>query len=120
MATNRYPWDLYSEGRPVISLKCGEDRDGVERHADVHRGGELRAHSAHALAGGSQALLAFALDHQHVAASRLREMPGDAGSHDAAADNYHICRFGHVATILPYGGREADTKFVNLLARSIV
>jgi hypothetical protein len=43
----------------------------------------------------------------------LGEMPRDARSHDAAADNDHVCRFGHVATILAYGGE----KIVNLLAR---
>ncbi len=68
-------------------FECGVERNRVQRHLDVGLGGELGAHSAHALAGGTFALVRLALDDEHVAAARLGQMPGDAGAHNPAADD---------------------------------
>ena len=65
----------------------------VQRHLDVRRGGELGAHSAHALAGGAFALVGFALDDEHVAGSGFGEVPGDAGANDASANDDDVCGF---------------------------
>jgi hypothetical protein len=78
-------------------LERGVEGDGVERHADVHRSGELGAHASHAFAGGALALVGLALDDQHVFAAGGGEVPGDAGAHDAAADDDHV-RCVHAAS----------------------
>src|SRR5260370_17165225 len=57
-----------------------QERNRIERHLDIDVGGELRAHAAHALAGGSQAFPCFALDHQHVLHAGFGEMESDAGT----------------------------------------
>jgi hypothetical protein len=73
-------------------IEAGEERDGVERHADIDGRGELGAHPAHALPRGALALLGLAFQHQHVAASRFRQVPGDAGADNPAADDDDIRR----------------------------
>jgi hypothetical protein len=63
----------------------------IQRHLNVDGRGKLRAHAAHALAGGALALRAFPLDHQHAFAARMREMPGDAGANNAAPNDDYVC-----------------------------
>ena len=87
------PADGIPPGWPSRSSNAAVKRDGVQRHLNVRRGGELRAHSAHALAGRAFALMRFALDDQHVAATCFGQVPGDAGADDAAAndDYFAVC-----------------------------
>ena len=49
--------------------------------------GELRPHSAHALAGGTLALGGFALEHQNVFASGGGQVIGNARADDPSADD---------------------------------
>src|SRR5208337_4537659 len=71
-------------------LEAGVKRNGVERHLDVDRSGELGAHSSHALAGRTLALMGFPLNQQHVAATSVSQMPRNARTHNTAADNHDI------------------------------
>ena len=73
-------------------IEPAEERDGVHRHADVDRRGELGAHAAHALSGGSLTLRGFAFDHHHVAAPRFGQVIRDAGADNAAPDDNDIRR----------------------------
>src|SRR5437868_7343634 len=66
--------------------------DRVERHLDVHPGGELGAHAAHAFARRAFALMRLSLEDQHIAAAALGEMVGDAGADDSSPDDDDICR----------------------------
>src|SRR5437868_7902451 len=79
-------------GMPQALLEAGIKRNRVERHLDVHRGGELGAHPAHALARGTLALSAFPLDNQNISAACDGEVVGDARAYDSSADDDHICR----------------------------
>ena len=73
-------------------VERGVERNRVQRHLDVGLGSELRAHAAHALAGGPFALVRFALHDEHVAATGFRQMPRDARADDSAADNDYFRR----------------------------
>src|SRR5450432_2614217 len=79
-------------GMPETLLEAGIKRNRVERHLDIHRGRELGAHAAHALAGGSLALRRFPLDDQNVAAARSGEVIRNARSDNSSADDDHIRR----------------------------
>src|ERR1039458_5266763 len=72
------------------------ERNGVERHLYVGRGGKLGAHAPHALAGGTLALMGFALHDQNGAATSLRKMPRNTGTYNAAADDHHFRRLHSV------------------------
>jgi len=72
-------------------VKGGVKRDGVKRHLDVDRGGELGADAAHALSGGPLALGGLALDDENVFAAGSGEVVGDAGADDSAADDDDFC-----------------------------
>ena len=72
-----------------------EERNGVNGHADVHVGCELRAHAAHAFAGGAKALAGLAFDDQHVLAARFGQMKRDAGPDDSRADDDYVRGFCH-------------------------
>ena len=85
-------WAVVS-GLPETVVELRVELDGVHRHLDVRCGGELRPHSAHALTGGSLALVRLAFDDEYVAASLFGEMPGDAGADDASAYNDDVCGF---------------------------
>ncbi len=69
-----------------------EEGDGIERHLNVHGGRELGPHATHALAGGAFALVTLAFQNENVAATCRRQLIGDAGADDAAADNDYVCR----------------------------
>jgi hypothetical protein len=77
---------------PHHFVEGAEEGDGVHRHADVDRRGELRADAAHALPGGALALAGFPFDDQNVGASRFRQVIRDAGTYDSAADDDDIRR----------------------------
>src|ERR1700686_536458 len=53
--------------RPVVSrisesvVEAGIKRNGIKRHLNIDRSGELRSHTTHALAGGTLALSRFYL-----------------------------------------------------------
>jgi hypothetical protein len=51
----------------LIELRKEVDR--VLRHLNIHRRRELRAHAAHAFAGGPFTLVGLTLDHQHIGRS---------------------------------------------------
>jgi hypothetical protein len=59
-------------------VERGVEGDGVERHANVDFGGELRTHATHALSGGTLALVGFSFDDEDVVASGLSEVISDA------------------------------------------
>src|SRR5664279_228231 len=82
-----------SAGLAEALVELSIELDGVHRHLDVGCGGELGAHSAHALAGRALALVGLALQDEHIAASAFREMPGDAGADDSTANDHHVCCF---------------------------
>src|SRR5258708_4436520 len=70
-------------------FKRVEERNREQRHPDIHIGRKLGAYAAHALSGGSLALMRLALQHNHVAAAAAGQLVRDAGSDDAAAyDDY--------------------------------
>src|SRR5437879_1652705 len=71
-------------------IERGIERDRIQRHLDVDGSGELRTHAAHALASGAFALMALAFKHNHAAAACSCEVIGNAGAHDAAADDDYI------------------------------
>src|SRR5947209_19062735 len=77
---------------PHHLVKRVEERDGVQRHLDALRGGELRPHAAHALSGGAFTLVRFALENEYVAATGFGQMIRDAGPDNAAADDNDIGR----------------------------
>ena len=69
----------------------GELLEGIEAakaEGDVDGIGELGAHAASGLAGGSAAEVAL-LEKHYVRDACLREVEGDARSHDPAADDHH-------------------------------
>ena len=66
-------------------LKAVQERNGIQRHSNIHVGGELCAHASHALAGGSETLPCFTLHDQHVLYSSFSEMKSNAGTDDARA-----------------------------------
>ena len=76
----------------MTSSKAREKGDGIERHADVDGGGELRADTAHALSGGAFALMGFAFDDDDVAAARFGEVVCDGGADNAASDDDDVRR----------------------------
>src|SRR5450432_1759299 len=78
---------------PHHLIERAEKWDGVERHLNAGDGGELRAHTAHALARGAFALMAFPFDYQHAAAACFGQVISHAGSDDAAADYDYVRRF---------------------------
>ena len=82
-----------SAGLTQTFVEFGVEANGVHRHLDVGCGGKLSAHSAHALAGGTFALMGFALNNKYVLASGLGQMPGNAGADDASADDGSFCGF---------------------------
>src|ERR1019366_1927838 len=71
-------------------IESCQERDGVERHADVDGRAELRPHTAHALSGGPLSLMGFAFDHQHIAASRFGQVIRDTGADNPATDDDDI------------------------------
>src|SRR5690348_9237541 len=73
----------------------------VQRHLYIDGRGELRAHSAHALAGGTFSLRTLTFDHQHALAAAVREMPGDAGANNASADDDYLCRLHATCALMP-------------------
>ena len=93
-------------------VELGVKTDGVERHLDVWRSGELRTHSTHALAGGTFALVRFALDDEDVAAAGVGEIPGDAGADDSSADNDDVCGF-HDENIVEATGNPAPSSLAD-------
>src|SRR5437588_12437358 len=76
-------------------IKLRKEVDRILRHLNIDGSRELRAHTAHAFAGRALALMRFALEQQHVRASRLRKMISDTRSDDAAADDDDVCSFSH-------------------------
>ena len=70
--------------RPVVSgiselvVEAGIKRNGIKRHLNVNRRGELSSHPTHTLAGGTLALSRLPLDHQNVPTSRGGQMISDA------------------------------------------
>jgi hypothetical protein len=74
-------------------VELRKEVDRILRHLNVYRRGELCAHAAHTLARRAFALVRFAFEHEHVSATLLREMISDTRSHDAAADDDHVCGF---------------------------
>src|SRR5271166_2389890 len=87
-----------------VLFKLRKEGDGVERHANVHVGRELRAHAAHALSGGAETGMRLALENENIAAALLSEMVGDARSDDAAAYDYYV-RYSHETLIVTNGQR---------------
>jgi hypothetical protein len=71
-------------------LETGVEGNGVERHLDADRGGELGANPAHAFSSGAFALGAFPFDHEDVFASGAGEVVGDAGAYDACSDDDYV------------------------------
>src|SRR5271167_1122969 len=76
------------KAKPLFEI--GVERDRIQRHLDVHRRGKLRSDSSHALAGRTLALVGFPLHYQHLAATRFAQMPGDARTHNTAADDHNV------------------------------
>ena len=76
-------------------FESGEERNGVNGHADVHVGCELRAHAAHAFAGGPKTLPSLAFNDQHVLAACFGKMKRDAGPDDSGADDDHVRGLWH-------------------------
>src|SRR5439155_13915129 len=70
-----------------LLLESGVEGNGVERHLNVYRSGELGPHSSHALARGSLTWRRFPLDDQHVFASRSGQVISDARPDDSSADD---------------------------------
>ena len=64
----------------------------VERHLYVDRRGELRAHSARCFAGRAESLRFLAFYHEHIRASRFRQVIGYARTDNSPADNNYIRR----------------------------
>src|SRR6202035_3304588 len=89
---------------PHHLIELIEERDGVERHLDALRGGELCAHAAHALAGGAFSLMGFTFQDEDVGAAGFGEVISDAGSDDAAADDNNIGRLQLIKPPLPWRG----------------
>ena len=79
-------------GMPHHLFEGTEEGDGVHRHADVDGSGELRAHAAHALAGGPLTLTGFPLDDENVGAARFRQMIRNAGTYNTAANDDDVRR----------------------------
>ena len=69
-------------------IEVGKKIYRVTRHLDIHVRRKLSAHATHALACGTLALVAFALEHDDVAAAGLGELVGDAGADDSAPDDH--------------------------------
>src|SRR5882672_2760025 len=63
----------------------------MQRHLYVHGRRELRPYSTHALTGGSFALRTLALNDQYALAACRGQMPRNAGTYDAAADDDYVC-----------------------------
>jgi|SRR5579871_4618099 len=72
-------------------FEVAKKRNGVERHLNADRRGELGPDTAHAFSGGAFALGGFALQDHDVAAAGGCELVGDAGSDNAAADDDYVC-----------------------------
>jgi hypothetical protein len=78
-------------------FEAGEERNGINGHADVHVGCELRPHPAHALAGGTKTLASLPFNDQDVLAACFGEMKRDAGSDDSGANDDYIRGLCHEA-----------------------
>src|SRR5262249_58708236 len=78
---------------PELFLEALEDRDRLQREADLRLGGELRANAARRLAGRAAADR-LALEHDDVALPALRQVIRNAAADDAAADDDRAGRAG--------------------------
>src|ERR1051326_1436941 len=97
-------------------IELRKEVDRVFRHLNIDRRRELRAHAAHALTGRAFALVRFALQHQHVRATLLRQMISDTRSDDAAADDADVCSFGHGSESFAQRRSDRKSKRRDLLA----
>src|SRR5258708_28633553 len=97
-------------------VERAEERDRVERHADVHGGGKLRPYAAHALAGRSFSLLALALQHHDVPAAGLRQVVRHARAHDPAADDDYIRRL-HLFNVVESEAKERQSGLLQITRR---
>ena len=73
-----------------LSFEALEHADALDRQPDVDLAAELVADAAGALAGSALAEQLAALEDQHVGLAAKRQVVGQAGAHDAPADNDHV------------------------------
>src|SRR5437870_12043041 len=91
---------LVQSGRLIqLLFEAFEHGDALERQADIDLASELEADAASALACRALAEQVAALQQQHITLAAQREVVGDAGAHDATADDRHL----RVAWLLVHG-----------------
>ena len=91
-------------------IELREEIDRILRHLNIDGSRELRAHTAHALAGRALTLVRLPLHHQHVATATVRQVPGNARPDDSPADNDDIRRLRHIG-ISPHKNAAVTAEF---------